>query len=100
MLEENSCKYLGKVLEKTNRISAFGVMRPREIAASQNAGSKSYRPSRLFSLYTNRHLEEYMKIRFPKLDYAEIPGTGHFLMLEKPAEFNRLLLEFLDKLKY
>jgi len=28
----------------------------------------------------------------------EIPGTGHFLMLEKPDEFNRLLLGFLDKL--
>ncbi len=43
---------------------------------------------------------EYMKIRFPKLDYAEIPGTGHFLMLEKPEEFNSLLLSFLAKLKY
>jgi pimeloyl-ACP methyl ester carboxylesterase len=43
---------------------------------------------------------EYMKTRFPKLDYSEIPGTGHFLMLEKPAEFNRLLLAFLDKLRF
>jgi pimeloyl-ACP methyl ester carboxylesterase len=34
---------------------------------------------------------------FPKMEYKEIPGTGHFLMLEKPEEFNRLLLEFLDK---
>ena len=42
---------------------------------------------------------EYMKTRFPKMDYTEIPGTGHFLMLEKPEEFNRLLLDFLNKLK-
>jgi pimeloyl-ACP methyl ester carboxylesterase len=42
----------------------------------------------------------YMKTRFPRLEYAEIPGTGHFLMLEKPEEFNSLLLGFLDKLKY
>ena len=43
---------------------------------------------------------EYMKTHFPKMDYEEIPGTGHFLMLEKPEEFNRLLLTFLAKLKY
>ena len=42
----------------------------------------------------------YLKTRFPKLEFSEIPGTGHFLMLEKPEEFNRLLLAFLDQLKY
>jgi pimeloyl-ACP methyl ester carboxylesterase len=41
---------------------------------------------------------DYMKTRFPGLEYHEIPGTGHFLMLEKPTEFNRLLKIFLDKL--
>jgi pimeloyl-ACP methyl ester carboxylesterase len=43
---------------------------------------------------------EYMKTRFPNLEYVEIAGTGHFLMLEKPAEFNRLLLGFLGKQTY
>ena len=43
---------------------------------------------------------EYMKTHFPKMDYREIPGTGHFLMVEKPEEFNRLVLEFLDNQKY
>ena len=43
---------------------------------------------------------EYMKTRFPHLDYVKMPGTGHFLMLEKPTEFNRLLMSFLDKLNY
>ncbi len=36
---------------------------------------------------------------FPGVDYNEIPGTDHFLMLEKPAEFNRILTEFVDKLQ-
>jgi len=40
---------------------------------------------------------EYMKTHFPNMDYEEIPGTGHFLMMEKPEEFNRLLIAFLDK---
>jgi sigma-B regulation protein RsbQ len=38
---------------------------------------------------------EYMKAHIPNMDYHEIAGTGHFLMLEKPDEFNRLLLGFL-----
>jgi pimeloyl-ACP methyl ester carboxylesterase len=38
-----------------------------------------------------------MKTHFPNLEYVEIAGSGHFLMLEKPGEFNRLLLEFLNK---
>jgi len=41
-----------------------------------------------------------MKSRFPELEYHKIPGTGHFLMLEKPEEFNRLLKAFLEKQKY
>jgi pimeloyl-ACP methyl ester carboxylesterase len=39
---------------------------------------------------------EYRKQHFPKMEYHEIAGTGHFLMIEKPAEFNRLLLKFLE----
>jgi len=41
----------------------------------------------------------YMKIRFPNLDYTKL-HAGHFLMLERPEEFNELLLTFLSKLKY
>jgi pimeloyl-ACP methyl ester carboxylesterase len=40
---------------------------------------------------------EYMKTHFPNLQYVEIAGTGHFLMLEKPDQFNPLLLGFLGK---
>jgi pimeloyl-ACP methyl ester carboxylesterase len=42
---------------------------------------------------------EYMKVHYPKLELKEINGVGHFLMMEKPEEFNRLLLQFLDKQK-
>lgn len=40
-----------------------------------------------------------MKAVFPTADFREVPGTGHFLMLEKPAEFNQLLGEFLAKVR-
>src|SRR5688572_26317994 len=32
---------------------------------------------------------------FPKVQYHEIPGSAHFLMMEKPDEFNQLLSAFL-----
>ncbi len=57
----------------------------------------------VLGLYADKSMlidRESMKKRFPKLDYVEIPDTGHFLMLEKPKEFNRLLMAFLDKQKY
>ena len=37
---------------------------------------------------------------FPKAEYTATPDTGHFLMLEKPEEFNRLLLAFLSRQEY
>jgi pimeloyl-ACP methyl ester carboxylesterase len=43
---------------------------------------------------------EYMKTHFPNMDYQEIAGTGHFLMMEKPEEFNRLLIAFLNNQKF
>jgi len=44
--------------------------------------------------------QEAVHAAFPSVEYTSIPGTGHFLMLEKPAEFNGLLLAFLAKQKY
>jgi sigma-B regulation protein RsbQ len=38
------------------------------------------------------------KTVFPNYEHHEIPGTGHFLMMEKPREFNALLTAFVDKL--
>jgi len=33
----------------------------------------------------------------PNWESTQIPGAGHFVMMEKPTEFNRLLEEFLKK---
>jgi pimeloyl-ACP methyl ester carboxylesterase len=57
-------------------------------------------PQPILGLYADHSRagdREYMKAHFPNMDYEEIAGTGHFLMLEKPEEFNRLLIAFLDK---
>jgi pimeloyl-ACP methyl ester carboxylesterase len=41
----------------------------------------------------------YGKKIYPKFEYVGIPGTGHFLMMEKPQEFNKLLIAFVDRVK-
>jgi pimeloyl-ACP methyl ester carboxylesterase len=43
--------------------------------------------------------QEYSKKIYPSFEYHEIPGTGHFVMMEKPKEFNQLLTTFVDKIK-
>ena len=41
---------------------------------------------------------ESTKKLFPNYEHHEIPGTGHFLMMEKPRDFNALLAAFVDRL--
>jgi pimeloyl-ACP methyl ester carboxylesterase len=41
--------------------------------------------------------KEYVRSLSPKSDYRQIDGTGHWLMLEKPAEFNTVLVGMLRK---
>jgi pimeloyl-ACP methyl ester carboxylesterase len=42
----------------------------------------------------------YFKKIFPNGNTVEVAGTGHFVMMEKPAEFNKLLADFLPKAKF
>jgi pimeloyl-ACP methyl ester carboxylesterase len=53
-------------------------------------------------IYASRPLASSQSVHahFPNSEYTQVPDTGHFLMLEKPEEFNRLLLAFLAKQKY
>jgi pimeloyl-ACP methyl ester carboxylesterase len=36
----------------------------------------------------------------PNYEGTQMPSTGHFLMMEKPDEFNRMLTSFLNKIKF
>jgi pimeloyl-ACP methyl ester carboxylesterase len=37
---------------------------------------------------------------YPNHEATQVKGTGHFLMMEKPAEFNRILTGFLAKIDF
>jgi len=56
----------------------------------------------VLALYAARPLasREAISRIFPKAEYHEIPGTAHFLMMEKPEEFNQLLAGFLRTLHW
>ena len=41
--------------------------------------------------------EDYARSLSAQTDYRIIEGAGHFLMLEKPAEFNAALTDMLGK---
>jgi len=36
----------------------------------------------------------------PRFEAKKLAGTGHFLMMEKPAEFNELMQTFLDQIEF
>jgi len=42
---------------------------------------------------------ESLRRHFPKAELKRIDGTGHFLMMEKPAEFDQMLLDWLAPLQ-
>jgi pimeloyl-ACP methyl ester carboxylesterase len=41
--------------------------------------------------------EKYVRKLAPGIDYQTMEGVGHFLMMEKPREFNALMMAFLKK---
>jgi sigma-B regulation protein RsbQ len=43
---------------------------------------------------------KYFKKIFPNGSAVEVPGTGHFVMMEQPGEFNKLLADFLPKANF
>jgi pimeloyl-ACP methyl ester carboxylesterase len=43
---------------------------------------------------------EAIKKSLPNYESTQIAGTGHFVMMEKPREFNRVLEEFLQKIEF
>jgi pimeloyl-ACP methyl ester carboxylesterase len=41
--------------------------------------------------------KDFVKKLVPNIDYRQFEGVGHFLFMEKPAEINAAMLEFLKK---
>jgi pimeloyl-ACP methyl ester carboxylesterase len=51
------------------------------------------------SPFWSEDYEAFVRRLAPRLDYRVIDGAGHFLMMDRPAEFNTLLANFLSENK-
>jgi pimeloyl-ACP methyl ester carboxylesterase len=80
--------------------TAVGAMNASFEAAGQTPDALKVPAFGLYAEPSRIATRETVLAQFPNAEFAQIPGTGHFLMLEKPEEFNRLLLAFLAKQKY
>jgi pimeloyl-ACP methyl ester carboxylesterase len=49
------------------------------------------------SPYWPADMEQFYRSIAPKLEFQMWDGVGHFLMMEKPARFNEVVIAFLDK---
>ena len=49
------------------------------------------------SPFWNAEYEQFVRQLAPQVDYRVMEGVGHFLMMEKPKEFNELMAGFLKK---
>ena len=87
-----------KMMMGTAESSAAGAM-----TATWDQSQWSNQPitAPVLALYASRPLatEAAVKTLFPNAEYHQIPETAHFLMMEKPEEFNALLTAFLAKVK-
>ena len=54
----------------------------------------------IYADHSSANDPKYMKKIFPNSKVEEVLGTGHFVMLEKPKEFNKFLSDFLAKVKF
>jgi pimeloyl-ACP methyl ester carboxylesterase len=54
----------------------------------------------IYADHSNSDDPAYFKKVFANGSTVEVPGTGHFVMMEKPAEFNKLLADFLPRASY
>ena len=54
----------------------------------------------LYADHSGAVSEADFKKQFPNGKRVEIAGTGHFLMLEKPSDFNKQLMAFLATVKF
>ena len=86
-----------KMMLGASEATAVGAMNATREPAGQTAEIPMVPILGIYAGPSGIASEKAVHTAFPAVEYTSIPATGHFLMLEKPAEFNRILLAFLAK---
>jgi pimeloyl-ACP methyl ester carboxylesterase len=87
---------LDMMLAPTEQTAAGGLDAMRE-ETDRDIEAISVPTLAVFADHSRLANPDYLRSHFTSLELIELPGTGHFLMLEKPDEFNRLLMDFLSR---
>ena len=58
--------------------------------------SSSHRPTMVKRNNATQY-QEFLRAHFHLVGYRDFDGAGHFLMMEQPHAFNKMLREFLDR---
>ncbi len=77
--------------------TAVGAMSATFEPAGQTSEVMNIPALGIYADHSRIGTRESVLAHFPNVEYTQIPGTGHFLMIEKPEEFNSLLLAFLAR---
>jgi sigma-B regulation protein RsbQ len=89
-----------KMMLGTSEATAAGAMASIFDPALRKADVS---PAPAFAIYAGTaQLPDASKTKevLPNYEATQIAGTGHFVMMEKPDEFNRLLASFLERVKF
>jgi pimeloyl-ACP methyl ester carboxylesterase len=89
-----------KMMLAAPEATAIGAMSATFDASSRNEAVMTMPVLGIYAGVSPMANRETLKRFFPNSEYVQVAGTGHFVMLERPEEFNRLLLAFLAKVKY
>lgn len=89
-----------KMMMGAPEATAVGAMNASRESAGQTTDIPNVPILGIYAGPSHIASREAVLAHFPSAEYTSIPDTGHFLMLEKPDEFNRILLAFLAKQKF
>ena len=112
---ENRRKFLDSFFDKSTpsavreRVSEIMLRAPERVAVSAMSNAVGYDWDNAAPLTAvpvlsvsrkrpNTNYESLFREAFPHADYREMDGVGHFLHLDKPDEFNAIVLEFVRNL--
>lgn len=93
------------VLREEIRTMMLAAPEATALGAAAAMSDPALRSSRIISApamtvwASTRKVENYTRTRelVPQWQAVQLPGTGHFLMMEQPAQFNALLRSFIEQ---
>lgn len=96
--KESTKEHVINDLRSTNKKTVLGVFKAL-MEFNPMPALQTYK-GKVFSVITSQNKQPFsLQNIYPKLDFVEIKGTSHWLQLDKPEEFNKIMDEFLTEVE-